>query len=67
MVQIVEVPVSYVDPNSLSPQSPYASWDTAATNIQDAVAAGHVAGRTVWVTNGIYRTGDVLLLELPRS
>lgn len=38
--------------------SPFSTWDTAATNIQDAVEAA-AAGDTVWVTNGVYASGMV--------
>jgi len=49
--------VYYVDQANPAPAYPYTSWETAATNIQDAVAAGNGVGRLVLVTNGVYQTG----------
>ena len=46
-------PVHYVWGDSPSPAWPYASWETAAHDIQTAVDAAE-AGETVSVTNGIY-------------
>ncbi len=46
----------YVWQSSPSPAPPYATWASAATNIQDAIDAAAV-GDDIVVTNGIYATG----------
>ncbi|HTV39792.1 MAG TPA: right-handed parallel beta-helix repeat-containing protein [Candidatus Sulfotelmatobacter sp.] len=46
----------YVSTNSPDPQPPYATWSTAATNIQDAVSSAE-AGDFIVVTDGVYAGG----------
>ena len=53
--ELVDSAVTYVALNG-SHTWPYATWATAATNIQTAVEAVAADG-TVWVTNGVYATG----------
>jgi PKD repeat protein len=55
----VQDAVYYVNPTNPNPSAPYTNWQTAATNIQDAINAGLVTGRFVLVSDGTYRTGIV--------
>jgi hypothetical protein len=53
--------VYYVNQANAAPVFPFTNWASAATNIQDAIEAATTVGRLVLVTNGVYRTGEVVI------
>lgn len=52
----------HVSLESTNPVTPFSTWATAATNIQDAVDAAK-AGDTVLVTNGVYAVGAKMAID----
>src|SRR5262249_45832586 len=51
-----QVVIHFVDASGSNPMTPYSTWATAATNIQDAIDSS-TAGDIVLATNGIYSSG----------
>src|ERR1035438_8221331 len=56
----VKAAIFYVNASNTAPVSPFTTWATAATNIQDAIAVTS-NGDTVLVTNGVYAFGGAVV------
>ncbi len=62
--QVARLTIRFVDQNGDGASLPYTNWETAATNIQDAVDSSGI-GDLIIVTNGIYaRGGKVITSDL---
>ena len=59
---VAQVAIHAVNLSSANPVAPYSTWETAATNIQDAINAAAM-GEIVLVTNGIYATGGKVMVS----
>jgi hypothetical protein len=57
---VVQVAVHTVNAAGTNPQPPFATWATAATNIQDAIDAAS-SNDIVLVTNGLYDAGGEVM------
>ena len=55
-VQVGDAPARFVAQSNPTPQAPYGSWATAATNIQNAIDAAF-PGEVILVSNGVYEAG----------
>jgi len=46
-------------------EAPYAGWDTAATNVRDAVIVANASNNasTVWVSNGLYLAANMITIS----
>jgi hypothetical protein len=62
LIHVIAPPVMYVNPGCTNPVAPFSSWETAATNIQDAVDTAGI-GYHIVVTNGTYATGNRLTTD----
>ena len=56
-VWVGDAPSRFVALGNPTPQPPYSSWASAATNIQDAVDAAF-PGEVILVSNGVYEAGS---------
>ena len=61
LVEVVEEVIHYVRSGNTNAISPYVSWETAASTIQDAIDAVRTPNALVWVDDGAYSVGGTVV------
>jgi hypothetical protein len=57
---VAKLSFHFVNPGATASAAPFTSWETAATNIQDAIEAA-APGTAILVTNGVYSQGGKVM------
>lgn len=64
LVRVEAAPVHFVIAGSTNPVPPFATWETAASDIQSAIDVATLPGARVLVGDGLYNTGGRALVGI---